>query len=193
MSELKPLNVSLQKFSADMFDKAAQGAYEAMCDQLNILLELYPQDEARLTLLHDQALQARDMIAHQGKLIAKVYELAQAQQQIAQTAQMGFAILEDAIINQDTNNPLVGRLIADIKEAVYTEYGADESFTDSVNELIARRMTSTIPGMSLQAAAKFIDIIGSTDKLLPEHIEEAFMELLNTWEADGLEVEEGNS
>src|SRR5688572_27226927 len=84
VNDLKPLNVSLQKFSADMFDTAAQGAYQAMCDQLNILLEQHPDDEARLTLLHDQAVQVRDMIAHQGKLIAKVYQLAQAQQQIAQ-------------------------------------------------------------------------------------------------------------
>lgn len=189
MSDPQRLPIPVMNFTGEMFAKAAEGAYQAMCAQLNILILAHPEDEARLTLLHDQALQVRDMITHQGQIVQKVYELARANQEVADKAQRAFAVLEDAIVSMDSNNPYVSRLIDCIQEAVFLEYGYNQNFTDQVNEKIALRMGSTINGLNPSIISRFVSLITSEDELLPEHIEEAFADLLQQWADEGLESE----
>lgn len=191
MSEPQRLPIPVMNFTGEMFAQAAEGAYQAMCAQLNILLKDHPEDEARLALMHDQILQARDMIAHQGQLLQKVYELARANQDVADKSQMAFARLEDAVVNMDSNNPYVARLIDCIREAAFSEYGYNPAFTDEVNEKIALRMGSTINGLNPAIISRFVSLVTSQDELLPEHIEEAFADLLQQWADEGLESEYG--
>lgn len=189
MSQPKALATALKGFVAQHFADAAQVAYQQVCAELNTLVAADPARKPELDIIHANALNMRDLLIHQGELIEKVYALADANRQVADKATMAYAILEEAVIEQDDNNPLVGRLIEDVQDATYSEYGYDPDFTDQVNERIAIRMVSTLPGIDQQTASKFVDVIGSVDKLLPEEIEEQLVDLLRDWAESGYKEE----
>lgn len=181
MSEPKALATALKGFVAQHFRDAAETAYQQVCAELNTLVNADPARKPELDIIHANALTMRDSLIAQGELIEKVYALADANRQVADKAMMAYAILEEAVINQDDDNPLVSRLIEDIQDATYGEYGYDADFTDQVNSRIAERMAYTIKGVDQLTASKFLDIIGSEDKLLPEEIEEQLVDLLRDW------------
>lgn len=185
MSQPTALGAALKGFVASHFADAAEVAYQQVCAELNAIVGANPERKPELDIIHANAVQMRDLLIHQGELIEKVYALADANRQVADKATMAYAILEEAVIEQDDNNPLVGRLIEDIQDACYSEYGTDAEFTDQVNERLAQRMSDAIPGISPHMAAKFIDIVGSSDKHLPEFVEELLTDAMQGWEMEG--------
>lgn len=185
MSQPKALATALKGFVAQHFADAAQVAYQQVCAELNTLVSADPGRKPELDIIHANALNMRDLLIHQGELIEKVYALADANRQVADKATMAYAILEEAVIEQDDNNPLVGRLIDDVQEEAYGEYGYDPDFTDQVNHRIAERMAYAMRGLDQATAYKFIEIIGSETELLPEHMEESLVEMLKDWAASG--------
>lgn len=189
MSEPKALATALKGFVAQHFADAAEVAYQQVCAELNTIVNADPARKPELDIIHANALNMRDLLIHQGELIEKVYALADANRQVADKATMAYAILEEAVIEQDDNNPLVGRLIDDVQEEAYGEYGCDAEFTDQVNHRIAERMAYGIKGVDHLTASKFIDVIGSSDKLLPEAVEEQLVDLLRDWAEDGYKGE----
>ena len=177
----KRLIVPVQQFTAEMFARAAAAAYQAVCDQLNLLLAEHPEDEARLALIEAQARQFKDMVPYLGQIVEKSYAALRAEQVIADKAKRAYVLLENAVINQDESNPLVAALIQEVEEGAFTTYLLEPG---GAGLRLVSKLASTLQ-VDEVTAQQFVDVLLSPDDLLPEHLEEALSTLLDEWRADG--------